>query len=761
MALSFVGSATGTNSHGLPVGWAPGDIAVTFAYRDGSNTAPTLPGTFAGIVTGGANTNSSRSGARILQSGDTTFTWTNATSAVCLVYRAIGGTVSVGASARGSGSSSTITYPAITLQDTSGPSWVLRFAGHRSTNVAIETVPSGGFTYRNSVSDATDEAAGFDTAGGVTSMASGTAAVGGTASGFEAHTIELHFHPARDALTFKAATSAGDSSLANTTIAATAPTVAVGDLEVIWAWAGAIAPTAAPTLATPAGWNLGGSGASVPSAGGAVNTRCHLFWRISPDTGSSATLDAGTNAIFVYARESYSNPDPTSPFRQVVFGSSTAATSVALSSLNAVKNSLLSAGISQGAAQNITPPGSMTERVDNATYGVSAHDETVGDTGATGTRTFSMVAATETAWGFAEFQGVLSASAIDLLIANAAHGHAVETVALTSATALAIDGAAHAHTAQGVTLGTETVLAASDASHSHQADGLALSTESTLIPASAFHAHAAEAPTLSTATALVVADASHAHAADGITLSTLVTMVVADASQAHTAESITLATTSGTSLTVADAQQTNTADAQVLTTSSTLATANAAHTYTADSLSLNLAQFLAVQDASQANTAQNIDLSGIPTLSLADAVHANQADAMTLTSATGLTVQDAAQAHSAEAAVLSTAMAIAVANAAQSHTAGALTLSIVPALLMQDALHGHTADGVQLSADAWLEIAAALHSQLVGNLTLSETSIYVRAPAGAGFDRPRPMSNRSSTGNTTRARSGSTSRPAR
>lgn len=634
MALALVGSATGTNSHGLPVGWAPGDIAVTFAYRDGSTTAPALPGTFANIVTGGANTNSSRSGARILQSGDTTFSWTNATSVVCLVYRASGGTVSVGASARGSGSSSTITYPAITLQDTSGPSWVLRFAGHRSTDVAIETVPSGGFTYRTSVSDATDEAAGFDTAGGVTSMASGTAAVGGTASGFEAHTIELHFHPARDALTFKAATSAGDSSLANSTIAATAPTVAVGDLEVIWAWAGAIAPTAAPTLATPAGWNLGGSGASIPSAGGAVNTRCHLFWRISPDTGSSATLNAGTNAIFVYARESYSSPDPTAPFRQVVFGSSAAATSVVLSSLNAVKNSLLSAGISQGAAQNITPPGSMTERVDNATYGVSAHDETVGDTGATGTRTFTMAAATETAWGFAEFQGVLAASAVDLVIANAAHGHAAEAVVLTSATALAIDGAAHAHAAQGPTLGTETALVASDASHAHQADGPALSTESTLAPASAFHAHAAEGPTLSADATLAVDGAIHGHQAD----------------------TVTLETTSGTTLTVASAAHAHLADAVVLGAMETLAIADALHAHLASVAVLTVDSTLVVADAHHAHVADAVTLSTVVAVNLVidSAAHAHQAEAVTLGVVISITlsIDPATHAHTAQTVVL-------------------------------------------------------------------------------------------------------------
>lgn len=195
MALSYVGGATGTNSATLPA-FNVGDIAIVFAYRDGSNTPPTLATGWTTILGAtGANTNSARSGSRVLQSGDTTTgTWTNATSVIVHVYRATDGTASIGASARGSGSSTTITYPAVTLQDTSGNSWGVRFAGHRSTNVAIETAPSG-YTNRTSVSDATDEAAGFDTDGGITSQSSGTASVGGTASGFEAHTIELRFTP--------------------------------------------------------------------------------------------------------------------------------------------------------------------------------------------------------------------------------------------------------------------------------------------------------------------------------------------------------------------------------------------------------------------------------------------------------------------------------------------------------------------------------------------------------------------------------------
>lgn len=194
MAQQFINSSTGVNSVTLPSGWQPGDVAVVFAYRDGSTTAPTIPGTFTSLLTGAANTNSAISASRVLQSGDSSFTFTNATSTICLVYRGIDGTLSIGNRTQGGASSTNIIYPAVTLADTSGNSWVIRFAGHRSIDVVITAAPSG-YILRATVSDGVDEAAGFDTNGGVTSATQQTVAVTGTASGYRAHSIELRFTP--------------------------------------------------------------------------------------------------------------------------------------------------------------------------------------------------------------------------------------------------------------------------------------------------------------------------------------------------------------------------------------------------------------------------------------------------------------------------------------------------------------------------------------------------------------------------------------
>lgn len=189
MAISFIGQATGTNTATMPA-HAAGDLIVVFAYRDGSNTAPTLASGYTSWHTAGVNTNSCVVGYKIAaSSSETVGTWTNATSTIVHVYRATG-TISAGAAAGTGSTAATVTYPALTLQDAGGASWVVAFAGHRQINVALET-PPGAMVNRSSVLDATDEAAGHDTNGGVTSWASTNVAVGGTSSGWRTVVLEI------------------------------------------------------------------------------------------------------------------------------------------------------------------------------------------------------------------------------------------------------------------------------------------------------------------------------------------------------------------------------------------------------------------------------------------------------------------------------------------------------------------------------------------------------------------------------------------
>ena len=186
---SFIGQATGTTSATLPAHVA-GDLIVAFAFRDGSNTVPTLPAGWTDHANSGANTCSARVAYKYAaSSSETSGTWTSATSVIFAVYRSTNA-ILLGAVAVGGAASTTVNYPALTLQDTSGSSWVAAFSGHRSVDTNLQNAPTG-MTARSTVVDATDEAAGFDTNGGVTSWTSQNVSVAGTSSGWRSYVVEI------------------------------------------------------------------------------------------------------------------------------------------------------------------------------------------------------------------------------------------------------------------------------------------------------------------------------------------------------------------------------------------------------------------------------------------------------------------------------------------------------------------------------------------------------------------------------------------
>jgi len=190
MSISYVGAQGAAATTVTIPTHQSGDMILIFAYRDGSNTAPTVPTaggtvpTWTLIGTSGGNTNSSRFHYAVATGSTTTSgTWTNATELICLVYR---GTKLVGASAGGSGSATTtISYPALTLQRTNNSSWVAGVAGHR-TATNVELAPTG---MTNRASSGT-EAAGHDTNGTVSSWSNQNVTVNAS-SAFRSWTVEL------------------------------------------------------------------------------------------------------------------------------------------------------------------------------------------------------------------------------------------------------------------------------------------------------------------------------------------------------------------------------------------------------------------------------------------------------------------------------------------------------------------------------------------------------------------------------------------
>ena len=191
MAISFVGAATGTTSATLPA-HAAGDVLLAFAHRDGNTTAPSLPAGWTDLGSGGANVNSSRIGYKVAaSSSETSGTWTNATGLVVLVYRGCVAADPIGAVVAGGSSSLIVAYPALTLENSTGSSWVVGVAGHRSVDIVGLNGPPSGLTNRAYLQDATATLVGHDTAAGVSSWAGASDTVTGTSAGWRSWSVEL------------------------------------------------------------------------------------------------------------------------------------------------------------------------------------------------------------------------------------------------------------------------------------------------------------------------------------------------------------------------------------------------------------------------------------------------------------------------------------------------------------------------------------------------------------------------------------------
>ncbi len=291
MAISYVSSGTGTNSIASMPSHQAGDLLIFFAYRDGSTTNPTLPAGFTSITAPDGTSSSTTVGYKIAASGsETSGTWTNATSLICHVYRSSSGSVFPGAVATNTGSSTTVNYPALTLNNTGGSSWVLGFAGCNQSNMSLETAPSL-MTNRSTVSDATDEAAGADTNGGVTSWSSTNVSVGGTSGPWTTAVIEI----AESAITY-----IGSATAAATTV--TLPTHQAGDLILIFAFRDS--SSTAPSL--PSGYTSKATASSDDFDGAAMR----LGYKIA--ASGSETSGTWTNATQLVCHV-YRGVDQTTP----------------------------------------------------------------------------------------------------------------------------------------------------------------------------------------------------------------------------------------------------------------------------------------------------------------------------------------------------------------------------------------------------------------------------------------------------------------
>lgn len=203
---------------------------------------------------------------------------------------------------------------------------------------------------------------------------------------------------------------------------------------------------------------------------------------------------------------------------------------------------------------------------------------------------------------------------VSLIVADALHGHAVDSPSFSMATYLAVAESLHTQAADNLTLSTtgSANLAIQEAAHAHVSDGVALTTRWLLIVADALHTHAADNLTMGVtgATTLTVADATSVHTADSVALSVIAFLAIADAVSQHAADNLTLDTSNATFLTVQEATHSHGTDGIALTLDTWLAIVDAAHAHTADAPTLSLGQL---------------------SLQIADALHAMYSDIVFLT----------------------------------------------------------------------------------------------------------------------------------
>jgi hypothetical protein len=217
VAISRTQAVSATANNVAIASCAAGDIIVVWSYFAGTATIPTLAAGFTNIVATAGTQQAARLAYKVAVGGETSSgTWTNATQVVCMVYRGasgFGATPTIAAA-----NSTSISMPAVTLQDTSGGSVILGFAGAASATAGMNSNPTGGTVALTNRANQV-KAAGLDSAATAANYTAQTLTV--TTSGrVQSVTIELKATPgpitASASITFDALTSVGDVDVAAT-----------------------------------------------------------------------------------------------------------------------------------------------------------------------------------------------------------------------------------------------------------------------------------------------------------------------------------------------------------------------------------------------------------------------------------------------------------------------------------------------------------------------------------------------------------------
>lgn len=216
MAVAFVNKNYASATTVPTATHAIGDRLVIATYGTFS-TIPSLGSGFTSVSTNSGNGAGSRVGQRLATAtNDSSGTWTSSSASQNINYS---GSKGVGASAFASGSSTTITYPTITMQEP-GTSWILRLAWHlNGTNFSTATMT--GFTRRSVDAVGTGgNAIMWDSNGPAASAPALAQSAAGGSNTWQAWTIEI----------LASTTGTMGATLQNATFAAHEPYPAVSTL---------------------------------------------------------------------------------------------------------------------------------------------------------------------------------------------------------------------------------------------------------------------------------------------------------------------------------------------------------------------------------------------------------------------------------------------------------------------------------------------------------------------------------------------------
>lgn len=186
MTISRIGAATAAGTSLTPSwsGAGAGEMEIAWAFRSGNATPPAVPSGWTTLLSAGGNTCGGVLAYRFAptSSNVASGTFTNATQLIITRYKGVKGLGNVAGS---NASGTSISYPALTMIQTAGHSWIFGAGGHR-TATNVNTAPSG----MTNITSVGNICAVHDTNAGVSSWAGASATVNAS-SGHESMTLEL------------------------------------------------------------------------------------------------------------------------------------------------------------------------------------------------------------------------------------------------------------------------------------------------------------------------------------------------------------------------------------------------------------------------------------------------------------------------------------------------------------------------------------------------------------------------------------------